>query len=473
MNNLERVAGDIPATLSKKRFFKTGIMKKNSIYSFTIFLFVLAVCGIFFKYKHDEAKKENRIYPVLDRKGLASETDEFKAVLARSTALLNTIKAKPGDIKSKIALATLYVQEARASGNYMYYDQAALKYVNAVLVEVPENFDALSLKALLLMSQHHFAEGLKLAEEAKNINPYNAFIYGLIVDGNVEMGNYAAAVENSDKMVSIRPDIRSYSRISYLREIHGDYPGAIEAMKMAVSAGVPGDEGTEWSRIQLGHLYENTGDMKSAEMHYTISLQNRPGYPYALAGLARVAVYSGNYKQAINYYLQADALVNDFTIKEELSDAYRAAGEMEESTAQANAVIEGMNAAAAKEKKDDSAGHYSDRELAYAYLKVNRFDKALDHALLEYNRRPANIDINETLAWVYYSKGNYEKALPFAKTALRTNCQNPTLLCRMGLIYAKNADKPMAEKLLKAGLAWNPNINIELKKISRQTLAAL
>ena len=448
-------------------------MKKNAIYRFIIFLFVLAAGGIFFKYKHDETKKENKIFPVLARKGAAAATDEFKSVQAKSVALLNTIKSKPDDIKAKIALATLYVQEARASGNYMYYDQAALKYINAVLAKEPQNFDALSIKALLMLSQHHFAEGLKIAEEAKTINPYNAFIYGLIIDGNVEMGNYTAAVDNADKMVSIRPDIRSYSRISYLREIHGDYPGAIEAMKMAVSAGLPGDEGTEWSRVQLARLYENTGDLKNAAMHYSISLDNRPSYAYAMAGLARVATAANNYKLAIDYYLQADSLVNDFTIKEELADIYKASGENEKAETLANAVINGMNAAAASEKKDDSSGHYSDRELAYAYLKVNQFDKALDHALLEYNRRPGNIDVNETLAWVYYSKGDYAKALPFAKTALKTNCQNPVLLCRMGLIYFKNGDKSTAAKLLKAGLLANPNINMALKTTSQQVLTTL
>ena len=278
----------------------------------------------------------------------------------------------------------------------MYYDQAALKYVNAVLAKDPKNFEALSMKALLMLSQHHFAEGLQLAEAAKTINPYNAFIYGLIIDGNVEMGNYKAAVENADKMVSIRPDIRSYSRISYLREIYGDYPGAIDAMKMAVEAGVPGDEGTEWSRIQLGRLYENTGDMKAAEMHYTIALQNRPAYAYALAGLARIAVASKNYNAAIHYYSQADSLVNDYSIKEELADLYKATGANETAAALANSVINGMNDAAANEKRDDSSGHYSDRELAYAYLKTNQYDKALEHALLEYNRRPDNIDVNET-----------------------------------------------------------------------------
>lgn len=443
------------------------------MYRFTIFLFILAAAGIFFKYKSDENKKENRLYPVLDRKGSAAETGEFKAVLARSEALIKKIKAKPDDNKANLALASLYVQEARASGNYMYYDQAALKYVNAVLKKDPQNFEALSMKALLMLSQHHFAEGLQVAEAAKTINPYNAFIYGLIVDGNVEMGNYAAAVENADKMVSIRPDIRSYARISYLREIYGDYPGAIEAMKMAIEAGVPGDEGTEWSRIQLARLYENTGDLKNAEMHYTIALQNRPAYAYAYAGLARIAAAAGDFKTAVHYYLQADSLVNDYSIKEELADVYRAMGANETAAGLANSVIKGMNDAAAKERNDDSSGHYSDREMAYAYLKINQYDKALKHALLEYNRRPENIDVNETLAWVYYSKGDYAKALPYAKIALKTNSKNPVLQCRMGLVYFKNGDKVTAAVLLKQGLQANPNINIALKKESQQAAGTL
>jgi len=86
-------------------------------------------------------------------------------------------------------------------------------------------------------------------------------------------------------------------------------------------------------------------------------------------------------------------------------------------------------------------GHYADKEIAYACLAVNDYDKALEHAKLEYNRRPDNIDVNETVAWVYYSKGEFEKALPHIKTACRTNCRNPILLCHAGLIYEKQGIK--------------------------------
>src|SRR5215203_340540 len=133
-----------------------------------------------------------------------------------------------------------------------------MKYINDVLIKEPENLEALTLKALLLVSQHHFAEGLAVAERARQISPYYAFLHGILIDGYVEMGNYEAAVESAENMISLRPDIRSYSRISYLREIHGDYPGAIEAMKLAVDAGGFGDEPTCWTRVQLARLYENT-----------------------------------------------------------------------------------------------------------------------------------------------------------------------------------------------------------------------
>ena len=65
---------------------------------------------------------------------------------------------------------------------------------------------------MVLLSQHHFSDGLAMANQAVAINSYNAFVYGLVIDGNVETGNYDEAVKNSDKMVSIRPDLSSYSQ---------------------------------------------------------------------------------------------------------------------------------------------------------------------------------------------------------------------------------------------------------------------
>jgi tetratricopeptide (TPR) repeat protein len=303
--------------------------------------------------------------------------------------------------------------------------------------------------------------------------PYSAFVYGTLVDANVELGNYNAAVDDADKMVSIRPDIRSYSRISYLREIYGDVDGAIDAMKLAVDAGSPGTESTEWARVQLGKLYEQLGEIKYAEMHYTIALENRPDYPYALAGLARIATASHDYQKAISFYRRADSLSNDYSFKEALVEVYKLAGNEQASHAVAEEIIQQMETAARAMAKGDSSGHYADKEMAYAYLAVNNYDKALQHAMLEYNRRPNNIDANETVAWAYYNKGDFAKAASYIKASLQTNCKNPTLLCHAGLIYAKTQAKSWARNYLQEALKSNPSISPLLRNEVEQMSQSL
>jgi tetratricopeptide (TPR) repeat protein len=233
---------------------------------------------------------------------------------------------------------------------------------------------------------------------------------------------------------------------------------------------VAGDESTEWCRVQLGHLYENNGDNKNAEMNYTIALDNRKNYAYALAGMARIALSNKTYDKAINYYQQADSLVNDFSFKEELVDVYQLTGQKDKAAAISKIVIDEMNKNAASAASDENIGHYADRELAYAYLKINEVDKALDHALAEYNRRPKNIDANETLAWVYYQKGAYAKAIPYMRVALKTNSKNPVLLCRAGLIFEKIGDKVKAKEYLEQAFKNNATLPELLKLNSEQAL---
>lgn len=445
-------------------------MKKSRIYLIAIILFVIAVVAIVINYNRKQREDANKTYTILPRKGSAANTAEWKYAKRTADSLSAIIKDDPTNTKAILGLSALFIQEARVTGNYMYYDMAAMKHVNNVLKEDSTNFNALVYKSLIYLSQHHFADGLATAYKAKAINPYNAYVYGLLVDGNVEMGNYDSAVANADKMVSIRPDLTSYSRVSYLREIFGNYKSAIEAMRMAAETGGPGDEHTEWTRVQLANLYEKTGDYKSADTMYRISLNMRPNYPYAIAGLARVAMASKDYPKAIAYYEQADSLVDDFTMKEELADAYRLTGQNKKADETARKVIEDLSQNAQAGNSDENLGHYADRELAYAYLKVNEKDKALEHAMLEYNRRPDNIDVNETVAWVYYSRGEYAKALPYIKTALKTNSKNPILLSRAGLIYYKAGNIDLAKSMLQQVSNSNPYISNSLRE---ETLLAL
>ena len=415
--------------------------------------FIVAVSFVVIKYKNKEQAENTAAYTLLPRIGNVNSA-EWLAAKKNADKLIAKIKANPADTRSALALANAYITEARISGNIAYYDKAAMKTVNNLLAKEPGNYEALMLKSLVQLSQHHFEEGLATAKLSLSIDSNSAFIYGLLVDANVEMGNYDAALDAADKMVSIRPDMRSYSRIAYLREIYGDYPGAVSAMKLAVAAGIPAEESTEWCRVQLGRLYENMGDIDKAYFQYNLSLAARPGYAYAVAGLGRIASHEKKYDSAVYYYEQAANLINDPGIKGNLAIAYSKAGKTEKSKTLNNEIIAAMTKslptgqAGAKPLTDDpNIGHYADKEMAYAYIQNNNYDKALEHALAEYKRRPKNIEVNEMMAWVYYKRNEIDKALPYLDAAFVTKTMNPVLLCTAGLIYVKNGRYRKGEKI--------------------------
>lgn len=433
-------------------------MRKN-LYIILVAATGILLGAIFLFAKEPEAK----IPSFKNRSGTIALSGEWLNSKKAMEGLLAAIEQNPKDYKSMLALSQAYIQEGRETGDHGYYDKAALDLLDKILKAEPQNFDALCCKATVLLSQHHFTEGLEVATTALPLNPNSAFIYGILCDANLELGNYDNAVTMADKMISLRPDIRSYSRVSYLREIYGDIPGSIAVMKMAVASGYPGLEQTEWTRCVLAHLYESKGNLDSAQMQYEIALAERPDYAFAVAGLGRIAKAKGNYKEAIASYEKAKGSIVEYSFSDELTDLYRLNNENAKADKNAKEVIT-MLGPDANVEGESGHGHYADKELAYAYLKTGETDKALEHAKTEYDRRPQNIDVAETLAWVNYKKGNFAEANKLIDVALKTKSKNPVLLCRAGLIKIKAGEADKGKVFIKTALETNPFLEVELKK---------
>jgi tetratricopeptide (TPR) repeat protein len=401
-------------------------------------LIVALLATLGFVYKNYEQKK-NTIPTLQNRseKQTISTGSEWLNTKAAIENLLDQIRRHPDDIKAKLQLAMAYVQESRVTGNHAYYDEAAFKLVSQVLEKEPTNYDAMSVKTTILLSQHHFADALTAANEFVKLYPAAAFGYGLLTDANLELGNYTEAIKACDKMNAIRPDLRSYSRAAYLREIHGDYAGAKDAMLLAVKSGVPALEQTEWCRVQLGHLYEKTNDLKKAEELYTESLAIRPDYAYALAGLGRLAMKNGKYTEGVSFFEKAASQTADFDFQEKMIDCLEKIDPTKAKLAAQNLITE-LQKHATDEKAAAEKGHYADKELAYIYLKLGDTKMALEHATREWMRRPENIEANECLAWVYFQKNEFAQAKMYIERALKTKSKDPVLLERAAMIAAKN-----------------------------------
>ncbi len=367
---------------------------------------------------------------LMERKGELAQAAEWPKTKDKVAELKQKITLKPDDTKLRLQMAVIYIAEQRITGEHHYYYPAIEKILDGILSIDPNNFDARVYKASVKMSLHQFAEAKILAEEAKKINPNNAYVYGILVDANVELGNYEEAVANSDKMQTIKPSLESYSRASYLREIYGDYKGAIEAMKLAVTAGLPGSEPQCWSRNILGDLYFNTNNLTEAERAYKENLSMRPSYAPSMAGLAKVEAAKKNYAAAINLLDSANAVMPSAAYDEQKGDVYLAMGNTTKATETYKAVQKLLQV-------DAMSGHSVSLEQAKLFTKMNQYDSAQKHGLAEYAIRPKNIEVNKQLAWIAYHEKDAAKASEYLKAAMQTGSKNPELIEWAALINKK------------------------------------
>lgn len=430
---------------------------------------LLLLCLFFFSCNQGSSSYKNNITvngvaipKLLPRKTVMGPENEKATIDSAYSKAIAALQANPEDDKQYINIAAAFITEGRITGNGSYYGNAAVSMLNRVIDNTPNTdvkFQALSLKSTVLLNMHQFKDALAAAQEGVNMNAYNAGIYGAMVDAHVELGDYDAAVKDCDLMLSIRPDLRSYSRASYLRQIYGDNAGAIAAMKMAVEAGVPGNESTEWARVILGDLYLNTGKADSAAFEYKSALVYRPGYPYAEMGLARVEQAKKNYDEAIVHTKNAIRTMSEVAFVAMLGDLYELKGDKEQATKVRGDVVNLLEEAERNQPADAPVKHNAHRELANAYLAAGNLDKALQQANEDLAMRPENIDANELVAWILYRKGDYADARLHADKMLRTNMKNATSLYKASLIYAAAGETTKANDLKQLAAAISPYVD--------------
>src|SRR5439155_7158756 len=102
----------------------------------------------------------------------------------------------------------------------------------------PHDLIATSGLASLALSRHRFGEALALGRRARALSPTTARNYGVIGDALVELGRYREAFAAFDTMARLRPSLAAYARVSYARELLGDFTGAVSAMRLAQTAAI-------------------------------------------------------------------------------------------------------------------------------------------------------------------------------------------------------------------------------------------
>src|SRR4051812_33636066 len=167
--------------------------------------------------------------------------------------LQQALKDSPPTADRYALLGNAYLQRARETADASFYGSAE-KAFEAGLKLDGSSAGAIAGLASLRLAQHDFAAGLRLARRAHRLAPDVVRIYGPMVNGLVELGRYGEAGRTLQRMVDLKPNLASYARASYFRELHGDLRGAAEAMRLAVAAGGDSAENAAYVQVLLGNL---------------------------------------------------------------------------------------------------------------------------------------------------------------------------------------------------------------------------
>lgn len=376
-------------------------------------------------------------------------------------SLQSKVARQPGDGEALALLGLAYQQRARETGDPSFYPLSEQALRRALARTGDHELLAVTGLASLDASRHRFRDALALAERARALGPESAAPYGVLGDALVELGRYEEAFDAFDRMASLKPNVASYARVSYARELLGLTSPAVEAMELAVDAGSANAENAAWTLVQLGNLYFHAGRLDAAARRYEQALERFPRYIHAEAALARVEAVRGNYDRAVELYRAAVETnpLPEFAIG--LGDVLTAAGREVEAT-EAYALVGVI------QRLLEANGVRTELETALFALDHDRdVAGALARAERAYEDRKS-VDAEDVLAWAYFKNGRCDEARAHSRLALRLGTKDALKLFHRGMIERCLGNEKAGRALLARALETNPYFSLIYGPVAKE-----
>ena len=390
--------------------------------------------------------------PGVDLAGGGSDAPVPRTTDERIAALEASIRLRPGDVNERTLLASAYNQKVREGGDA----RALYARAEAVLREAqridPRNSAVYTELGTIQLARHDFSGGLAYGLKARRLAPEAVKPLGVIVDGQVELGRYAAAGRTLQTMLDEKPGSAAYARASYYRELHGDTAGALRAMRLAAFAGGDAPANAAYLQTLVGDLEFVRGSLESARRSYGQALAGIPTYAPAIAGLARVRAAHGDLDGAIALLrpVAGTATVSPEVLTQ-LGEAELAAGRTRSADAH-------LAQARALERKRKAGGENTDTELAL--LEAEHGSPALAVRLGRSGWRNApSVRSANALGWALTRSGRPRAGLRWARRALRLGSRDPLFLYHAGIAAKRSGETAAARRWLRASLESNPRFS--------------
>lgn len=304
-----------------------------------------------------------------------------------------------------------YVQIADAARQERRVQQALNTYEKAIFFDTT-NIMALKRMGEFALESRNYRQAILAYTRWYQLEPDNDETYRHLADVNFTLGRYKDAISFAEKWEKRHRDkpLHFLSGMSfYYLE---NYPYAINRL-----------------------LYAAESDSLNATLFYT---------------LGRSYVEMERYKQAIPYYRKAaDLDSKNARYVYELAMVYYSIPDDK------NAIA--MFELAAQRGWVQNADYFEN--LAYCYINIRNFSKAVELLQLSLEKRPYSISVTYALAEAQYKNGKFQDAIDSWDKVLQLDAKNARSLYMIGMSYQKLGQKEKGMALCDKAIEMDPTLN--------------
>ena len=433
------------------------VVAASAVAMFTAGAVLLAANG-----SRSDVSRERPEGPPLLTQAEAVSPSDIDATIAALQERVRMGKASALDLAR---LGAAHLQKARAIGNPRFYALAAKALRKSLSLE-PSNVSALLGMGELALARHDFSAALAWGRKAHEVDEFSSTAWGIIGDADVGLGRYSRGFKAYQRMVNLLPNLSSFARVSYARELTGNIPGAIDAMRRAARSGALIAENRAWTATQLGDLYLGSGQLEEAQRHYRAARRLAPDFTPALAGLGRVQAARGRTGAAIRSYKRVVTRLPLPQYVITLGDLYGVAGRPADSARQYELVV-------AQQDLYEANGVMPDVEMTLFFADQGDDPTTALALAREQYRERRSVQVADGLAWALYKNGKFSKAQRVIARALRLGTRDAAIHYHAGMISEAVGERERGVRHLSLALDMNPHFSILDADFARRTLERL
>jgi len=352
-----------------------------------------------------------------------------------------------------------YIREARLRYAQKEYEDA-LKVVDALLGKKPDSLAGLLTKADVLAAQEKYSEAIIVVEQIRELRPESAEAYFRLGNLQKNLGENDKAISNYEIALKNAPGSGKVLKALIAQWVE---QGQMDKASKRLQEVLEQDPAPSNTNQLLGEVYVANKDLDKAVQAFESQIQVTPDSDVAYSQWAQVKAAQGDFDGATAAYEQGLKILPDNPrLLIGLAGVYERRKDFEAAILVYEKLLglQPGNAIATNNLASLLSDHRTD---------AKSIDKAVEMAaVLEKTNQPA---FQDTAGWIYYRKGDYEKAVVILEKVVEKAPEVPVFQYHLGMTYFRLGDKESASKYL--AMATEGEVTYEGAEEARATLDKL